>query len=304
MSEITIVGTGAMALLMGGRLARRGVKVRLLGTWTECIDAVNRKGICVMEEDSPHYYPAEAHLDPDRLINTRNALVLVKSWQTVRAASQLQNILSNDGVALTLQNGLGNGEILRAALGKNRTALGVTTYGATILGPGMVKPGGEGVVYIEDNPRLSDLIHLLRQGGFEVEQPPDLTGLVWGKLAINVAINPLTGLLGVKNGSLLDSPALRRLMGLAACEAADVAKKMGVLLTINDPAQAAEEVAAATAENLSSMLQDIRRGAPTEIDALSGAVARQAKEVGIPTPVNNTLTALIKGKVELQRSEP
>jgi 2-dehydropantoate 2-reductase len=303
MAEITIIGTGAMALFMGGRLAKRGVKVRLLGTWKESIEAVNREGICVHQDGSPQYFPAQAYHDPGELKGTRLALVLVKSWQTERAARQLRELLSADGVALTLQNGLGNGEILQAALGQERTALGVTTYGATVLGPGTVRPGGEGVISVQEHPRLPELIEILQEVGFTIQQISDLSGLVWGKLVINVAINPLTGLLGVKNGELLESPAATRLMGMAAREAAEVARNLGVPLSFSDPAQAAEAVAEATRENLSSTLQDIRRGAPTEIDALCGAVVRQGKELAVPTPVNEILALLIQGKVDLARKE-
>ncbi|RLD02207.1 MAG: 2-dehydropantoate 2-reductase [Chloroflexi bacterium] len=303
MTEITIMGTGAMAMLMGGRLAKRGVKVHFLGTWKESIAAVNKEGICVIEDGSPRYYPAEAFLDPAQLRGTSLALVLVKSWQTERAARQLSEVLAEDGVALTLQNGLGNGETLGAVLGQDRTALGVTTYGATSLGPGKVRPGGEGIISVGEHPKISALINLLQLGGFTVQQTEDLSGLIWGKLVINVAINPLTGLLGVKNGELLESPAVTRLMGMAAREAAEVARKLGVPISFSDPAQAAETVAAATRENLSSMLQDIRRGAPTEIDALCGAVVRQGKKLGVPTPVNEILALLIQGKVDLSRKE-
>ena len=303
MAEITIIGTGAMAMLMGGRLAKTGIKVRLLGTWREGIDAVNQQGICIVEEGSPQYYPARAFLDPGQLNGARLALVLVKSWQTERAASQLRDILSSDGIALTLQNGLGNREILEAALGQERIAMGVTTYGATLLGPGKVRPGGEGVISVGKHPRLSPLIDLLQEGGFDLQQVSDLSGLVWGKLVINVAINPLTALLGVKNGKLLESPAVTQLMGMAAMEAAELASRSGVLLDFNDPALAAEAVAEATGENSSSMLQDIQRGAPTEIDALCGAVVRQGKKIAFPTPVNEMLAKMIQGKVDLGRKE-
>ena len=303
MAEITILGTGAMAMLIGGRLAKEGVKVRFLGTWMDSIEAVNNEGICVIEDGSPRYYPAEAFLDPAQLAGTSLALVLVKSWQTERAASQLSEVLAEGGVALTLQNGLGNGETLRVVLGRDRTALGVTTCGATSLGPGKVRPGGEGIISVGEHPRIPDLINVLQLGGFTVQQIEDLSGLIWGKLVINVAINPLTGLLGVKNGELLESPAVTRLMGLAAREAAEVARKLGVPLSFSDPAQTAEAVAAATRENLSSMLQDIRRGAPTEIDALCGAVVRQGKKLAVPTPVNEILALLIQGKVDLSRKE-
>jgi 2-dehydropantoate 2-reductase len=303
MAEITIIGTGAMAMLVGGRLAKAGIMVRLLGTWRECIEAVNEDGIGVFEDGSTRYYPAEAYLDPEKLKDTKLALVLVKSWQTERAATQLRGILSADGIALTLQNGLGNGEILRAALSPERTALGVTTYGATVLGPGKVKPGGEGVISVGEHSRLAGLLRVLEEGGFILQQLADLSGLIWGKLVINVAINPLTALIGVQNGKLLESPSLTHLMGMAAREAAEVANKLEVPLHFNDPAQAAEAVAEATGENLSSMLQDIRRGAPTEIDALCGAVVQEAKKLQIATPVNEMLQKLIQGKVDLGRKE-
>lgn len=301
MAEITIIGTGAMAMLVGARLAKGGIKVRLLGTWQACIDAVNKQGIGIVEHGSTRFYQAEAYLDPGKLKDTDQALVLVKSWQTARAASQLKSILSEEGIALTLQNGLGNGEILTAALRQERTSLGVTTYGATVLGPGKVKPGGEGVISVLEHPRLTELIGMLQEAGFIVQQFPDLSGLVWGKLVINVAINPLTGLLEVNNGKLLESPPITKLMGLAAREAAAVAAQLGIPLNFKDPAQAAEAVAQATGENLSSMLQDIQRGAPTEVDALCGAVVRMGKEVQVSTPVNEILQMLIQGKVDLGR---
>jgi len=303
MSEITILGTGAMAMYIGGRLAKAGIEVSLLGTWRDCIQAVNQQGICIVEGDCPSYFPAKAYTDLQQLADTHLALVLVKSWQTARAASQLRDILAGEGLALTLQNGLGNGEILQAALGLERTAAGVTTYGATVLGPGKVKAGGEGVISLQDHPRLLPVSALLKEAGFDVQYTADLTGMVWGKLVVNVAINPLTALLGVRNGKLLESPAVTELMSMAAREAAEVADQLGVPLNFTDPAQTAKRVASATSENLSSMLQDIQRGAPTEIDAVCGAVVRQGAKLAVPTPVNELLWKMIRGKVDLKGNE-
>jgi 2-dehydropantoate 2-reductase len=303
MGEITILGTGAMAMLFGGWLAKAGINVRFLGTWEDSLAAINEQGICEIKDEITRFYPAQAYSDPKYLQGTTLALVLVKTWQTERAANQLQEILAGDGVALTLQNGLGNEEILKKVLGEERIAVGVTTYGATVLGPGKVRPGGEGKITVGDHPRISPMIDLLHQAGFSLQQVSDLSGLIWGKLVINVAINPLTALLGIENGILLESAAVIHLMGLAAQEAANVAQELGVSLDISDPKSAALEVAAATGANQSSMLQDIRRGAPTEIDALCGAVVRIGKELAVPIPVNEMLMSLIKGKVELQRIE-
>ena len=144
MTDILIVGTGAMALLFGSRLASSGVKVTLLGTWKAGIKSLQDRGIRVVGEIRENSYPVKATSDIKDIKKVSLALVLVKSWQTERAAQQLSNLLHPDGLALTLQNGLGNLGILSDLLGEERTMQGVTTYGATLLEPGLVRPGGEG----------------------------------------------------------------------------------------------------------------------------------------------------------------
>jgi 2-dehydropantoate 2-reductase len=167
----------------------------------------------------------------------------------------------------------------------------------------VVRPGGEGVISVQEHNQLSPLIEVLKIGGFNLQQLPDITGLIWDKLVINVAINPLTGLLGVPNGALLKSRFSKDLMGMAAREAAEVARAQGVTLNFEDPAQAAEIVAEATGKNLSSMLQDIQRGAPTEIEVLCAEVVRVGQELGVTAPVNKLLTMLVRSKVEISRNE-
>jgi 2-dehydropantoate 2-reductase len=225
------------------------------------------------------------------------ALFLVKSWQTREAARRLAECLAPDGIALTLQNGLGNLELLEAELGRTRVALGVTTLGATLLGPGRVRVGGTGATYVAPHPRLEPLVDLLQVAGFEVHPADDLDSLVWGKLVVNCAINPLTALLEVPNGELLERPGSRQVMHEAARETAGVAEAIGVRLPYPDPIEQVEAVARRTAGNLSSMLQDVRRGAPTEIDAINGAVVGVAQGAGVPVPVNRTLWNLVRAKV-------
>ncbi len=299
MAEILIVGTGAMALLFGGHLAASGVKVTLLGTWEEGIRAVREKGIRITGETGEFAYPVKATSDIKEVKRVPFALVLVKSWQTERAARQLKEVMQHDSVALTMQNGLGNLAILRDALGEERTALGVTTYGATLLEPGLVRRGGEGVISLGIHPRLRTLKVYLQQAGFSIHETPDLSSLVWSKLIINAAINPLTALLGVTNGELLESGAARKIMSIAAEETAFVASAKGIKTSFKDPALAAEEVAAATSGNISSMLQDIRRNSPTEIDAICGEIVREGKRLNVPTPVNNLLFQLVQAQVDL-----
>ena len=293
-----IVGTGALACLFAARLAGAGVAVTLLGTWAQGLAALQEHGVRLVGADgSATAFPVRATADPDECAGARAALVLVKSWQTERAARQLSDCLAPEGLALTLQNGLGNRAALVQAVGAQRVALGVTTTGATLLGPGRVRPGGEGAISIGAHPRLSPLAELLRRAGFAVEIVAESETLLWSKLVINAAINPLTALLGIPNGELLARPAARTLMAAVAGEAAAVAAALGHRLTYPDPVVAAEEVARRTASNTSSMLQDIQRGAPTEIDAICGAIVNAGAECGVPTPVNRTLWLLIKALV-------
>jgi 2-dehydropantoate 2-reductase len=242
--------------------------------------------------------------DPADCINTSIAIVLVKSWQTERAASQLAECLAPTGIALSLQNGLGNLEILQQFLGEERAALGVTTTGATLIGPGHVRAGGSGPTHLGRHPRLNPLAELLRKADFDIEFTDNLQALQWGKLAINAGINPLTAILRVPNGTLCELPHTRSLMQAAARETATVAASMGVRLPNEDVETAVVEVALRTAKNHSSMLQDILRRAPTEIDAICGAVARHAEAEGIPAPINWTLWNLVRALVDSFSGEP
>jgi 2-dehydropantoate 2-reductase len=280
----------------------------MLGTWREGLEALRDYGVRVAGAGgSERAYPVHATAEPADCEGARLALFLVKSWQTERAARQLAACLAPQGLVLTLQNGLGNREKLVEALddksprgkakGERRVALGVTTGGATLVGPGRVRPGGEGVISLGAHPRLDPLVELLERAGFAVEVLPGADDLLWSKLVINAAINPLTALLRVPNGELLARPAAQTLMDDAAREAAAVAVAMGQSLTFSDPVAAARTVAQRTAVNHSSMFQDVQRGAPTEIDAICGAIVAAGEECGVPTPVNRTLWLLVKALV-------
>ena len=295
---VLIVGTGALGTLFAARLAGAGVPVTMLGSWPEGLQALRETGVRLSGADGViRQYPVGVAEGPTDCAGARLALVLVKTWQTEQAAQQLEECLSEDGLAVTLQNGLGNIEILAHHLGSERTALGVTTTGATLLSPGLARAGGEGVVSIEEHPRLGPLTEALRAASFNVDVVADARALTWGKLVINAAINPLTALLRVPNGELLERPEARALMGALAHEAAAVASAVGVGLHFDDPARAAEDVARRTAGNHSSMYQDIQRGAPTEIDAICGAVCAHGEGAGVATPVNWTMWQLVKAVV-------
>ena len=293
--NILIVGTGALATLFAARLSRAGYSVSMLGTWKEGIDALRTNGARLIDtNETEHRFDVHATDDPHECIGTNYALVLVKAWQTERAATQLKECLAEDGLVVTLQNGLGNYETLVDKLGENRVGLGTITIGATLLGPGLVKVAGDGNISIERKQTLDPIEAALRSAQFNVQIVEDARSILWGKLVINAAINPLTALLRVPNGELLHRPSARDMMEALACEVAHVAKAEGIELPFNDPVAAAEDVAQKTSVNRSSMLQDVLRNAPTEIDAICGAVVKTAQRHGIDVPANWACWNLIK----------
>jgi 2-dehydropantoate 2-reductase len=295
---ILIVGTGALATLFAARLAEAGCTVNMLGTWKNGLEALRKNGARLVDTSGvERAFPVHATDDPRECRGAQHALVLVKSWQTERAALQLKECLAEEGIALTLQNGLGNREMLARYLGYARVALGATTTGATLLGPGLARTGGEGVISVEQNQALGPLEEVLRLSQFNLRIVDDAQSLVWGKLVINAAINPLTALLRVPNGELLARPAARQVMGALARETAAVAAAEQIHLPFRDPVDAAEDVARRTAANHSSMFQDVRRGAPTEIDAICGAVTRRGEVHGVATPFNRTCWQLVRASV-------
>jgi|SRR5215208_8469199 len=298
-NHILIVGTGALATLFAARLKQAGHQITMLGTWSAGLEALRKHGARLVEMDgTEHQFEVQATNDPSQCRGIKSVLVLVKAWQTERVGRQLKECVAEDGLAITLQNGLGNWETLTQSLGAQRVALGTTTTGATLLGPGLVREGGQGIISIERHPALDPVVEALTSAKFNVQLVDDAQSLIWGKLVINAAINPLTALLRIPNGKLLERPSAREMMGALANEVAQVAAAEKIHLPFSDPVAAAEEVASKTAENHSSMLQDILRGAPTEIDAICGAVVKVAQKHSLDTPLNWACWKLVRGLAE------
>ncbi len=290
--EVLIAGTGALACIFAWRLSAVA-SVVMLGTWREAVEAIEAVGVRIEAAGEQVVARVRARFDPGTVGEPRWALVLVKSYQTARVARQLEGCLAGDGLVLTLQNGLGNREALEV-LGRGRVAQGVTTVGATVLGPGHVRLSADGRVHLARQAGVEPLAELLDRAGFALAWSDEIESLVWGKLVANASINPLTALLQVTNGELLHRPGAAALLNAAAREVAEVARARGTRLSFEDAGAYAAEVARSSAGNFSSMLQDVRRGSETEIDAINGAVAHEADRLGVPAPVNRILWQLVR----------
>jgi 2-dehydropantoate 2-reductase len=281
--RIGIIGTGALASLFAMRLAG-AAEVVMVGSWAAQLAVIREAGLTLLESDGRSYtHPLTATDEPLLLEPVDAALVLVKSYQTGTAVRRLRHLLHSDTLIVTLQNGLGNWETLAEAYGAWRVVQGVTSLGATLVRPGVVRAAGDGPISLgraAANPFFEPLVAALRAGGFTVELVHDTRGLVWGKLAVNAAINPLTAVLHIRNGVLAEEPVLRGVMEAVARETAVVAAAQGIQLPYPDAAERALQVARATAQNHSSMLQDVQRGGQTEIEAICGAILQAARRAG------------------------
>ena len=311
-SRILIAGTGALACLFAVRLSAAGIQVSMLGTWQEALDVLSEQGASLVGQDGEkRRFPVEVITTTDMKSKFDCILVLVKSWQTSPTAQRIKPFLAPQGRVLTLQNGLGNVEALSAVLGTETVFAGVTTAGATLLAPGVVRPGGKAdtsgrmreIISVQPIPELRKLTRIFKQAGFEVDIVQELQSLIWSKLVISSALNPLTALLEVPNGHLLENLSAKTIVDETARESAEVARSLDITLNYDDPQAASAGVAQRTATNLSSMYQDILRGAPTEIDAINGAIVRYGAENGVPTPTNKLLSSLIRAKVHSRRRQ-
>jgi len=287
--EVLVVGTGAMACLLAGRLSAAQIPVVMMGSWQEGLSVLREKGVRIIEEDGREVvFPVRVTSNPADCRLARFALVLVKSWQTERAAQQLASCLPVNGVALTLQNGLGNREKLAAILGASKIAIGGTTATADLLEPGVVRTAGDQVLSVGIHGQLKPLSDMLGAAGFVVETILDINSLLWGNLIINATILPITAILGVSYGELLTRLAARNLLVSAAREAASVAVAKGIHLPFPDPVVATEAIARRSAVNRSSMFQDALRNMMTEVDFINGAIVQAGEQTGITTPINRT----------------
>jgi 2-dehydropantoate 2-reductase len=298
-----------MGSLFAARLSAVA-EVCVLGSWKEQIAALNQ-GLELIGADgrrSVHRIPA-FHL-PEETGPADHILVFVKSYQTARAADQAHFYAGENSAlksVLTLQNGAGNLEQLADSVGESRAFLGITTQAARMIRPGIVEDAGPGPLILADRPGLEkplrEMVRLYRAAGFEVRISGEVPSLVWGKLAVNAGINPLTAILNVPNGLLAEKPEYREWMIALALEAETVAAAMGIRLPFPDTALQLLTVAKDTARNQSSMLTDVLRGAPTEIDAITGEVIRKGDELGVETPLNRIVYQLVR-KIETGALRP
>jgi len=305
--KVAIIGPGALGCLLAAKFHMAGAEVWLVDYRPERAELLERQGILLKLPDGTEETVRIPVGEAGQVGSAELAILTVKAHQTKAAVPSLSPLVGSGGLALTLQNGLGNLEEMAQVLGPERLLGGASILGATKLGEGQVFLAGLGPTYIGLPPgslvplaEVDAVAAPLRQAGLPCEVRGNIEAVLWEKLLVNVGINPLTAILRIKNGELPNLPSAWELAVAAATEAHAVARASGISLGV-DPATRLKEVCTATAANRSSMLQDILAGRRTEIEALNAQVATRGAGHGLPTQVNHILTQLIRA-LEVQGS--
>jgi len=296
--EALIVGPGAMGCLHAALLTEGGVRVGLLDHRPDRAARIAERGVIVERDGAQTTVPVACSAEAAHFHPAALAIIVVKAYDTDAAARHALPALDEASSVLTLQNGLGNHERIARVVPEARVLAGTTTTGATLLGEGHVREAGRGFAQIGSpsgaEHRARDAVALLTRGRIDCERSAAIEEALWAKAIVNAAINPLTALTGLRNGIVVETPELLELLRAVAGEAANVARHCGVFVR-DDIAGPVEAICRQTAQNRSSMLQDVSAGRRTEIDFINGEIARRAEERGLPAPLCRALTALVHG---------
>lgn len=294
-----IVGPGAMGCLFAGLLTESGHEVWLLDKYPQRAKKLSQTGLQIEGIGGYRIVSLKATSNPYDIPAPDLVFVWVKAYDTLDAVKMVHPILADHTQVISLQNGLGNLESIVQTVNPDKIIGGITSHGATLIDIGHIRHAGKGDTIIGrmnrqvDNDLLKIAV-LLSEANIETKVSSDIESAIWSKLIINAAINPLTAITRLKNGQLLESDETRRLLDLVAEEAGKIAKLAGISLAYPDIKSKVYDVCEATAQNTSSMLQDILRGRRTEIEAINGAIVEKAKDLNIDAPVNEILTCLVK----------
>lgn len=313
--KVLVMGAGAIGSVAGGMLARDGHQVHLVGRPAH-MEAVRRDGLLISGLWGQHWvrglgaHPSVAEVPPE---DFAVVLIATKTYDTREAASAIAPLVGPHTLVASLQNGLGNAEIIAGCVGRERTLAARVMYGVELTAPGRAEVTVQGGELMLGNPwgvvpreRVESLAGDFSRAGIAARATDQIVGFLWGKLLYNCCLNPLSALLRVSYGRLGEMEATRQVMSRVIAEVFAVAAAHGVALFWSRPQEYEEvllgQLIPATAPHYASMYADLQRGKRTEIESLNGAVVRLGEERGVPTPENLLLTRLVRAREEMDRA--
>jgi 2-dehydropantoate 2-reductase len=300
--KIAILGAGALGCAIGASLTEGGHETWLLDRSPDHVETMRRNGLQVDDANGSRRVAVRATTEASDIGVAELVVVLVKSFHTDAAMRGALSLVGPDTAVLSLQNGLGHEDILADIVGRERVLAGKTYVGGVLRGPGHIESGVAGkATYIGEldgriTPRVQGIAEAFAAAGLMTAISDNIVGTMWDKLLVNVATGALAGITRLTYGQLYDEPLLEATALAAVSEAIAAARAAGVELSMTDPEQAwalAREGLPAAFKT--SMLQSLEKRSITEVDFINGSVVRWGGRFGVPTPVNATLVACIKG---------
>ena len=297
--KIVIVGPGAMGCLFAAFLSKSKEEIWLLDKNKDNAGKLNEIGISLEGVSGNWQAKPKITANVQDIGKSDLILICVKSFNTKQAIEQIKPLLQENTKIMTLQNGLGNIEIIAELVGEDKVIGGITNEAATLIDIGKVRHAGHGETIIgtldgKVPVEMRSIREIFNKVGLLTKMSRDIKGLVWSKLIINVGINALTAITRLPNGKLTEFEGTKRILRDAVTEATRIAKRKRIKLIYDDPLAKVEAVCESTSANISSMLQDVLRNKRTEIDFINGVIVRLGQELGIAVPTNKLLVDLIK----------
>lgn len=301
--DVVILGAGAMGCLFGARLARGGHRVVLIDVRNEQIDAINTGGLTLEADDGTATVRPRACRPEEARDVAELVIVFTKAFHSAAALAAARAVVGPDTWILSLQNGLGHVEVMRAHADETRIVVGTTTFPADLIGLGRVRTHGAGQIRIMAvaggvSDRLRDLAAAFNACRLDTEIEPEVFVSIWEKLAFNCAMNALAAVTGLTVGGMGSAAEGRAIVDRVVSEVVSVARRKGIPAEL---ARVRDVVAMAFREHgdhKPSMLQDLLAGRPTEIDFINGAVVREAAALGMSVPTTETLFDLVRLRAE------
>ncbi|WP_072385514.1 2-dehydropantoate 2-reductase [Hyphomicrobium sp. CS1BSMeth3] len=301
--KIAIIGVGAMGSVYAALLADQGKHdVWAIDTWKEHVDAIREKGLRVEGASGDRTVRMNATTNPADVKDADLVIVATKYDGVGAAAKAALQIGKPDAPILAIQNGLGSADIVADVVGSKRIMLGVVGgFGASMKGPGHAHHNGMEFLRLGEmdggmTPRLETVAEAWRKGGFKVLTFDDIHKMVWEKLICNCTYSGPCALTGLRVGEVQSNPSALSIAAACAHEAYQVARAKGITLDFDDPVRYVREFGQKIPGARPSMLLDHLAGRRAEVDNINGAIPREGAKVGIATPVNSVVVALLKAK--------
>jgi len=292
--RVAIVGAGAVGCYFGGMLARAGVPVTLIGRASH-VDAIRANGLFLQRNDFEEYVRIDASTEISSVRQAAIVLLCVKTIDTETAALAVAPHLAADTLVVSFQNGVDNVERIQRATGV--PAIPAVVYVASAMtGPGRVTHNGRGDIVIGPRSALTERLgRLFEDANIPCRISQNIDGELWTKLLMNCAYNAISAITHSRYRDLTEDAEIQNVMKELIREVVAVGTAAGVVLPgVEELIEAATRLGEAMATATSSTEQDLRRGRPTEIDSLNGYIVRRGRELGIGTPVNATVNAVVK----------